>query len=79
VKEAVPLLIGIEALIGAPFTVKPTEPATFDGKTVATSLTGVPKLKVGGADIEIVFPLGVAITESWMEVDAVDKLPPDGT
>jgi hypothetical protein len=78
VNVATPLIIGIAALMGLPFTVKPTVPCTFDGNTEARKVTGVPWFNVGGAEIEMVFPLGVAITASCTEVDAVDWLPAVG-
>ena len=77
-KFATPLTNGIDALIGFPLTVNPTDPWVFDGKTVAVSVTGVPTDMLGGAVSVIGFPLGVATIASWADVDALACAPAAG-
>ncbi len=71
-----PLTIGMEALMGAPLRVKPTEPWTPAGATVATSVTGTPCVMVEGAVSEIVLPLGVTMIVSCGDTDVVALLSP---
>ncbi len=68
---AIPLTNGTDALIGAPFSVKPAEPTEFVGKMLALMAMGTPTVAVLGALIARVPPVGVASTVSTDDVDAV--------
>ncbi len=61
----------MDALIGAPLRVKPTEPCTPAGATVATRFTGTPWVRTAGAVSEIVLPLGVTMIVSCGETEVV--------
>ena len=57
-------MIGMAALIGAPFSVKPTVPWVLAGASEAVKVTGTPWVIVGGAFKEIVPPEALATTAS---------------